>query len=47
VRFVVTDELDPLAGLAAQVALDEIDDLSGVGAAMDQITDLDDEQVFG
>ena len=47
VRFVVTDELDPLVGLGAQVAVDDVDDLSGVGATMDQITDLDDDQVLG
>ncbi len=47
VCFVVTDELNPLAGLSAQVAVDDVDDLSGVGATMDQITDLDDEQILG
>jgi hypothetical protein len=43
----VADELDPLAGLRAQVEVDDVDDLSRVGATMDQITDLDDKQVFG
>ena len=43
----VTDELDPLGGLGAQVAVDDVDDLSGVGATMDQITDLDDDQILG
>jgi hypothetical protein len=47
VRFMVADELDPLAGLGAQVEVDDVDDLGRVGATMDQITDLDDKQVFG
>ena len=47
VRLVVTDELDPLGGLGAQVAVDDVDDPSGVGATMDQITDLDDDQILG
>ena len=47
VCFVVPDELDPLAGSGAQVAFDDVDDLSGVGATMDQITELDDDQAFG
>ena len=34
-------------GLGAQVAVDDVDDLSGVGATMDQITDLDDDQILG
>ena len=47
VRLVVADELDPLGGLGAQVVVDDVDDPSGVGATMDQITDLDDDQILG
>ena len=46
-RLVIADELEPLGGLGAQVAVDDVDDLSGIGATMDEVTDLDDEQVIG
>ncbi|MEN3264164.1 MAG: hypothetical protein V7646_1058 [Pseudonocardia sp.] len=43
----VADELDPLHRLAGQVAVHQRDHRVGGGAAMNQVTDLDDGQVAG
>ena len=45
--FVITHQLHPLGGAATQEGVDQLDNTRAVGAAVDEVSELDDSQVAG